>query len=274
MCTGSLFFYHARFFFVNETGYLMKQRILKYLAILLLAAFQQQAAAAGQEYSATTKESSPREGDRTSRIFVSEQGVRTEYEANDEQYAQIVNYSTGEVYLVNTSKRTFMRRSLGQGASPAQQPGADPCEGQAGLVCKALGEEKVHGRDAVKWSIRQKGNEEAGEMTVWLDRQRHVPLQQAMPDGGTMTRRLLGAETVNKRKAEKWEVTFAGPEGDKTVSYQWYDPELETNLRDEQPGVYVRELLDVRPGPQDARLFVVPRDFTEISTGQGGQSQR
>ena len=244
----------------------------------MLAAYQPQVSATTEEYSAYTKESSQREGEHTGRIFVGKNGVRTEYEANDEQYAQIINYSTGEVYLVNTGKRTFMRRPLGQagmaGGQAPREPSANPCEGNPGLVCQSLGAEKVNGRDAVKWSLSQKDSDKAGVMTLWLDRQRHIPLRQEMPDGATMSMRVLGMETVNQRKTEKWELTYTGPDGNKRVSYQWYDPVLGTNVRDEQPGVYVRELFEVRPGPQPASLFVVPRDYTEIKTGQGGQYQR
>jgi hypothetical protein len=246
------------------------------LVTTLLACFLPQASAATTEYSAQTKESTPREGERTGRVFVGKDGVRTEYEANGEPLVQIVNFTTHEVYLLNPGKRSFMRRSIEQrGSGGAAQPArpANPCAGQQGITCKSLGTEDIHGRQAAKWSMTPDDGK-GGEMTLWLDQKRHVPLKQVMPNGVTMERRLLGMDTVNKRQTEKWEMTVTGPGGSSNVSYQWYDPELDTNVRDEQADVYSRELLEIKTGPQPGSLFKVPGDFTEVKPGKDGSQQR
>ncbi len=250
------------------------------LAVFLLASFQH-VSAAPSEYSAITKESAPREGERTGRLFVGKDGVRTEYEVNDEKLVQIVNFRTQEVYLLNPGKRSFMRRSIeqagsaGSGHPSREAPSADPCAGQQGLICKSLGREDVHGRKAVKWLLTPRGDDqESHEMTLWLDYERHTPLKQVMPDGVTMSLRLLGKETVNRRQTEKWEMTVTGTGDSSNVSYQWYDAELGANVREEQTGVYSRELLDIKTGSQPGDLFNVPDDFTEVKPGQGGSQQR
>jgi hypothetical protein len=258
----------------------MKRRFQRlYLALFLLAAFQF-IQAAPPEYSAITKESSNREGERTGRLFVGKDGVRTEYEVNDQKLVQIVNYSNREVYLINPGNRSFMRRSIdqagqaGSGHSAKQARSPDPCEGQQGVICKSLGTDDVHGRKAVKWLLTPRGGEEGGEMTLWLDHDRHIPLKQTMPNGVTMSLRLLGKETVNGRQTEKWEMTVTGTGDSSNVSYQWYDVELGANVREEQAGVYSRELLDIKTGSQPGHLFNVPENFTEVKPGQGGSQQR
>lgn len=249
------------------------------LAVFLLAAYQH-VPAAPPEYSAITKESSQREGERTGRLFVGKDGVRTEYEVNDQKLVQIVNYRNREVYLLNPGKRSFMRHSIDQagpaagGRSAREARSPDPCEGQQGLICKSLGREDVFGRKAVKWLLTPSGGEEGGEMTLWLDHERHTPLKQVMPNGVTMSLRLLGKETVNGRQTEKWEMTVTGTGDSSNVSYQWYDAELGANVREEQTGVYSRELLDIKTGSQPGHLFNVPDDFTEVKPGQGGSQQR
>ncbi|MGB5260532.1 MAG: hypothetical protein WBO34_08440 [Gammaproteobacteria bacterium] len=249
------------------------------LAAFLLASFLQHAAAATPEYSALTRESTPREGERTGRVFVGKDGVRTEYEVNGEKLVQIINFTTQEVYLLNPGKRSFMRRSIeqagpaGSGGAAQQARSADPCAGQQGITCKSLGTEAVHGRKAVKW-LMTPDDGKGGEMTLWLDHKRHVPLKQVMPNGVTMERRLLGKETVNRRQTEKWEMTVTGPGGSSNVSYQWYDAELDTNVRDEQADVYSHELLEIKTGAQPGSLFRVPGDFTEVKPGKDGSQQR
>ena len=246
-----------------------------FLAVFLLFGLQHVSAATA-EYSAVTKESTASEGERTGKLFVGKDGMRTEYEMSGEKLVQIVNYRTQEVYLLNPGKRSFMRHAMQQsgGAAGRPQPSANPCEGQQGIICKSLGTEDVFGRPAVKWQLNKSGGSQDSAMTLWLDRQRHTPLKQTMPNGVTMTRRLLGKETVNGRQTEKWEMTVAGGSGSSNKTYQWYDTELDTNVREQQADVYSRELLDIKVGPQPAVLFTVPSDFTEVKPGQGGSKQR
>ena len=246
-----------------------------FLAVFLLFGVQPVSAAA-DEYSATTKESSSREGERTGKLFVGKDGMRTEYEMSGEKLVQIVNYHTQEVYLLNPGKRSFMRHAIQQsgGAAAQPQPSANPCEGQPGITCKSLGIEDVLGRPAVKWQLNKSGGGQDSAMILWLDRQRHTPLKQTMPNGVTMTRRLLGKETVNGRQTEKWEMAVTGGSSPSSNTYQWYDPELKTNVREQQADVYSRELLDIKVGSQPAALFAVPGDFKEVKPGQGGSQQR
>lgn len=245
-----------------------------YLVGAIFAVFLRPGFAATPGYSATMLEVSPDQGERAGMIYSGEHGLRTEYQSNGEKLIQIVNLTRGEVYLVNVAKQSYMRRSLVQTGAAAdytrlQSLPASPCEGQQGLVCKSLGEEKIHGRPAVKWSVSSETDKDGAGMTVWLGKQRHMPLRQQLPNGATMERKLSGTETVNQRKTEKWEISMTGPDGSSRVSYQWYDPELAVNVREEQPGVYTRNLTDIKPGPQPASLFEVPAGFSEVRAGQG-----
>ena len=108
-------------------------------------------------------------------------------------------------------------------------------------------------------------------MTQWVDAERGIPVRSEAPDGTRMTLEMKGVETVNGRTAEKWEMTLERPDAPTQRSYQWYDPELELAIREEFPGGYVRELTDIRVGPQPASLFRVPDGYREISLEQAGE---
>jgi hypothetical protein len=85
---------------------------------------------------------------------------------------------------------------------------------------------------------------------------------------------MLGPDTVGGRKTEKWELTVTGPDGKSTNSYQWYDPLIEMNIREESGNGYFRELRNIRPGNQPDSLFTIPAGYKEVSMPQGFGEQQ
>lgn len=73
----------------------------------------------------------------------------------------------------------------------------------------------------------------------------------------------VGAEKVNGRNTEKWEIVVS--QGDrKQRSLWWVDRSLGMPVRLELPGGYVRELRDIQEAPQDPSLFQVPAGYQRI----------
>jgi hypothetical protein len=232
-----------------------------------------QAVLAATEYSAMTRISTAQQGDITARIFVGESAIRSEYELNGIELVQITDFKAGVVSLVNPALRSYKQRPItmadaAMAGKHLQSPDASPCAGWPGLVCTSHGTEQINGRMAVKWSMAPGESGRGGALTVWLDRQRGMPLKQVLPDGATMSRRLLGTETVSQRQAEKWEITVRAANGASSVSYQWYDDRLGTTIREEQPGGYVRDVYEIRTGPQPASLFTVPDAYSKVDVEQ------
>jgi hypothetical protein len=91
-----------------------------------------------------------------------------------------------------------------------------------------------------------------------------------MPDGSGMELAFRGTEKVSGRMTEKWEMKTTSPDGEGQVSYQWFDPELKTNLREENPNGFVREMRNIKPGKQPDSLFTVPAGYKEITMPEGG----
>jgi hypothetical protein len=250
-------------------------RISFNICLLVLMTFvMTQAVLAATEYSAMTRISTAQQGDITARIFVGESGIRSEYELDGNKLVQITDFEAGVVSLVNPALRSYKQRPItmadaAMAGKHLQSSDASPCAGWPGLVCTSHGTEQINGRMAVKWSMAPGDGGQGGALTVWLDRQRGMPLKQVLPDGATMSRRLLGTETVSQRQAEKWEITVRTANGASSVSYQWYDDGLGTSIREEQPGGYVREVYEIRTGPQPASLFTVPDAYSKVEVGQG-----
>jgi hypothetical protein len=231
------------------------------------------------QFSADIIQTAPQRPEQKGRMYVGKEQVRTEFEMNDQQFVQIIDTAKQRSIVLFPEKHTYMQRSAGPG-QPGPQAGmgsgdGNPCAGMPNITCKLLGKEDINGRTAEKWEISgadQQGGEQ--KMVVWVDAEHRFPVRQIWPDGSTMELRFMGIDTVNGRKAEKWEMTVTREGGTGMTETYWYDPELKTNIREERQGGYVKELTNIKVGTQPEDLFQVPPGYTEMTQpqqqGQGG----
>ena len=251
----------------------MRSILLSLFTVLALSIQPVMAAQSVVEFSADTLESHPQQGEHAGKLYIGKNKVRTEYDVNGETIIQIIDLDKQEAVIINPAEKSYIRRHAGQQEMMPQgmgNAGSNPCAGMQNLTCKEGGIELVNGRKARKWEITTTAGGEGGSMQFWLDEERRIPVRQVMPDGSSMEARMLGIEKVNGRSAEKWEMTSSYPNGKNMVSYQWYDPELQMIIREEQPGGFTRNLMNIKQQAQPAALFSVPAGYKEISMPQGG----
>jgi hypothetical protein len=244
------------------------------VALFSVSLISTASAFAGQvEFSADVIQSMPQQEPQQGRIYVGNDQVRTEMSVGGRAMVQIIDMKQQTAYMLDPAKKSYMERKAGPGemmpGGGAGAKEANPCAGMQNLVCKKIGVEAVNGRPAEKWEVENTSQGQSGKMTVWLDQVRHIPIRQTLPDGSGMEMRLVGKETVNGRATEKWEMKATRPGGQSSVAYQWFDPELNTNIREEQPGGFSSELRDIKIGKQPADLFVVPPGYQPVSMPQG-----
>ena len=234
------------------------------LAILVIPV----AARAAAEFSADTVESHPQYGEHKGHLYVGHDRMRTDFEMNGQQFIQIIDLDKQQAIIINPGEKSYMRRAAGR-SEMMKPPGAangNPCANMQNLVCKDEGKEVINGRNTHKWQITRPG--ESGAMVFWLDDQRKIPIRQQMPDGSSMEMRMVGREVVNGRNTEKWELTSRSADGQSQTSLQWYDPQLNMNIREQQPGGFTRNLTNIRVGKQSDSLFSVPAGYTERTIPQ------
>lgn len=249
----------------------MKSRVLLAFIVLLATVFSAQAQQATVEFSADTVESAPQGDSRTGKLYIGDNQVRTEMDLGGQTMIQIIDLKRQEALMINPEQRSYLRSSAGQGEmmNKGQQSDASPCAGMQNITCKQLGNEVINGRQAQKWEFKTSAQGQTSAMLFWLDEQRRIPLRQMMPDGSSMELRMIGKETVNGRNTEKWELTAKGADGNSMVSYQWYDPEINMNIREEGAGGYTRDIKNIKVGPQPKELFGIPAGYKEINMPQG-----
>jgi hypothetical protein len=231
----------------------------------------------GVEFSAESVSHGPEEQSMSSKMFVGKNGTRKEFSHEGKRVIEIVNPSKHVTWMLFPDKKTYLERRLGPppGSKPAAKPdAANPCAGAPESVsCRKLGVERVNGREAVKWEIVSSRQGRTMRTMQWIDQERGIPIKQEFP-GGSSEYRMIGEETVNGRKTEKWEYVQYRQKDDKTTrTLQWYDPILKMPIREEMPGGYSRELRNIQVGPQPASLFELPQGYEKKEMprqGRGG----
>jgi hypothetical protein len=237
---------------------------LALLTILVIPVY----ARAAVEFSADTIESHPQYGERKGHLYMGHDRMRTDFEMNDQKFIQIIDLDKQQAIIIDPAEKSYMRRAAA-GSGMMHPPGsanANPCANMQNLECKDDGPEVINGRNTRKWEITRAG--QPGAMIFWLDDKRKIPIRQQMPDGSSMEMRMEGAEVVNGRKTEKWELTSRSADGESQTSLQWYDPELNINIREQQPGGFTRNLTNIRLGRQPDTIFSVPAGYTERTMPQ------
>jgi hypothetical protein len=244
--------------------------------IIVLFTFVTAFAGQGQvEFSADVIQSMPQQESRQGRLYVGNDQVRTDITVGGKTMIQIIDLKRQTAYMLDPEQKSYMERKAGPGeltpGGGAAAKDANPCAGMQNLSCRRIGDESVNGRPAEKWELENTAQGQTGKMVIWLDKERRIPIRQTLPDGATMEMRLVGKETLNGRNTEKWEMKATRPGGQSSVTYQWFDPELNMNIREEQPGGFISELRNIRIGKQPADLFALPSDYTVMSIPQGSE---
>jgi hypothetical protein len=250
----------------------MRFTFLSSLVLFLFTSASVMAAQGQIEFSADIVQSMPQQKPQQSKIYVGDGEMRTDITANGKKMIQIIDMKNQTAYMLDPDEHSYMVRKAGSGEvmpGGAAAKDANPCAGMQNLTCSKLGVEDVNGRPAEKWEMESKSPGQSGKMVVWLDLERHMPVRQDFPDGSSMEMRMIGRETLNGRNTEKWEMTMTRPGGQKYVVYQWYDPGLKMNIREERPGGFVSEFHNIKIGKQPSDLFTVPADYKEVSVPQG-----
>jgi hypothetical protein len=216
------------------------------------------------EFSAEMRQSGP-QGDSQSKMYVGKDRMRMEMEQGGQQIIRIVDNTKQVEWILYPDQQSYIERK-GPGAAPSgQADDTNPCASMPGATCEDLGTETVNGRKAVKWKVAVSHQGKVYESTEWIDSERKVSLRSERADGSRSELTVLGQEQLGGRAVEKWEMKSSLPGKAPETSYEWFDPTLKLAVREEFPGGFVREMVNIRVGPQPDDLFIIPAGYKRIS---------
>jgi len=230
---------------------------------LLLSALPlvQAAPPAAVEFSADTLQTDPQNNQRSGRIYVGKQHIRSETQQNGQPVVSIIDTEQKTTWVLYPQQRSYIEYG-GAGAVPDTRNGS-PCDGIPGAECRRLGEEEIQGRAAVKWSVTVPGQGGSVQSIQWIGKQRSILLRQEIQGGPVMEQKMLGVEQLQGRDVEKWEmVVTQGTQQHRST--RWFDPQLNLAIREQNPGGYLRELRNIQVGAQPPELFTIPADYRKI----------
>ena len=242
------------------------------MTLAVLACAAQVALAADIEFSAETYQKSPQGVEQQGLIYVGRGQMRTETAEGPQQVIQIVDKKQGKQWLLFPGKTSYSEAATPPlpDASQSAEP-INPCGGVPGSHCEMLGEEDLSGRAATKWKMTVNRRGQTETITQWIDKARGIPLRSEMSSGQRMEMRMVGPDNLAGRPVEKWEMVMWGANQQTPQrSYQWYDQQLELVIREELPGGFVRELKNIRVGPQPGSLFQLPAGWKRVQGPSGG----
>ncbi|MBK1719929.1 hypothetical protein [Thiocystis violacea] len=246
------------------------QKRLQWVAAGTVAfAVSAQAGIAGVPFSADMLSRGPNDQVTTGKMYVGESRMRIEMSQQGRDVIRINDQDKRMEWILFPDQKGYMERSVAQGEEPPASmptPSAEtnPCEGLQGLNCRRVGEEDVGGRAAIKWEMTVTNEGQTLTGAQWIDVERGLPLKYQMPNGQSMELKMLGAESIGGRAAEKWRMTTTAPNQQPVETFQWYDPQLKLSVREEFPGGFVRELGNIQIGPQPDDLFRVPEGYSKM----------
>ena len=226
------------------------------------------------EFSAEAVQSIPGRPAMNIKMFVSKKAVRTETTVNGQAVVEIVYPNENRRVLLNHDRKRYIeqKRQINK-AVKAKKAKGTPCDGIANSKCKKLSNEKINGRQVVKWEMTVQGNGRDFKSLHWYDKKRHMSLRTQLHDGTISTMTLMGKEKINGRNTEKWKFQSTHPNGQFVESQQWYDPKLKMVIREVLPGGYVRELRNIKVARQNKKLFKIPSGYKKEDMSMNMQSQ-
>ncbi len=224
----------------------------------------------GAQFSADAVQVLPQGQRMTGKMFVGSERVRTEMERNGQTVVEIISPKSGTAWLLLPANRVYLERSAEPAvAAMAENGKGNPCAGSPGNACRKVGEERVNGRATVRWEITGNVQGHAVHTVQWIDVEHGFPVRQEIQGRPVFELRFVGSEDLAGRRTEKWASAMHTPDGSVERGLQWYDPRLNTAIRQEMPGGYLRELTNIREGEQPAHLFTTPSDYKKVDTLPG-----
>lgn len=241
---------------------------------LLLAAGG--SALAAPSFTAEVVQSQAGQQPETGRMFMSEQGVRLEFQSQGRRTVNILLPRQGLMRVLFPDERTYFEIQAAAAQPPGTRP-ETPCPPAQSARCERTGTDRVGSAQTEVWRItpsaptppgQQKPSRAAGPFQVWWDPIRRVALREQHADGAWAQMALVGTTTREGRKVEQWQTTITDTDGKTRRMTRWTDPELEVDVREEFPNGGSRELRDIRLVKPDPVWFEIPAGFRRIDPSQ------
>ncbi len=246
--------------------------IVKFFILMVCLITYAHAGIADKQFSADAVITVPDAPKTSSKLYVGEDVVRTEVETQNGLIVDIIYPLKGKLIKLNPQLKQYVEIPV-EKQTKAIQTKSNPCYHLQNANCVLLGDELINGHKTQKWQVITFKQGRNMRTLHWIDIDRQLAVREFFSDGSMAEMVLEKKETVNGRETEKWVRTLSRPDGSTVNSFQWYDPTLKISIREELPGGYVRELVNIKTGVQDTHLFEIPDDYHVMRRANSNTNQ-
>lgn len=211
---------------------------------------------------ATAIQTAPNTPPQSGKIYVSPEGTRFEFVEHGRKVVQIILPKQKIMRVLFPQEKVFLETQAPTDTPIVSSVPSSPCPAHAAMTCEKLSVDKFGDLNVERWSQSVQGVQ--GQSTFWWEPERRMIVRQEFPDGRIMQMNLVGEEDFNKRKTERWTISFAHP-GQKVESgMRLIDTGLGIIVKEQSPSGMVRELKDIAVVKVDQKWFAVPAGFQQI----------
>lgn len=219
--------------------------------------------AAGAEFSAVTVQIRPGRDIETGSIYVSKAATRYEFRQRGLPVVRITMPDKGLIRFLFPIDKSYIEYKIKPGSAVPGSRQQKPCQATVHIRCKLLStQDQINGMKAERWSIKPERG--PGEIRLWWDPIRKMPLREEHADGRVMQATLRDTQEFENQNVEDWEFTYMSPDGRYRRSVSLISPELGVAVVEMLPGGIIRRLHSVTIGTPDAKLFEVPAGYRLI----------
>ena len=247
------------------------KRLIPFLLIGLMPSL-----AGAIQFTATAVMSRPGQADVTTQLAYSTGRIRKEFFYYGEPVVEIVDADTDTSLMCFTEQQVcYESKSPTDIDIGIEKRLETPCDGAGeGLACTRVGEEKVNGRDTVKWKIVATEGDKQLVSWTWMDKALKIPIRQKLFNGTDIELEWLGSEKLDNRDTDRWLRRIAFPDGRSEESRLWFDKELNIIIREDFANGGSRVLKHIVVENLPDKLFTIPAGYEKRSlTAPGGRQK-
>ena len=245
-------------------------RILKIITVLLLgsAVWTGAAQADGQKpFSATAVQIVNGKEVHQERIYVSDQGIRSEFSDRGREMVRIVLPKQKLMRVLFPQDKVYMEIQAPADTPMSMDTDRKPCPVIEGLTCKKIGDAKFGDIPVEQWSQHHAPTKTSS--TVWWEPVRKMAVRQEFPDGRIMQMTFVGNVQFENRSVEDWKVSMADKDGKVVEAQRYIDTNLGIIVKEQDPNSGMsRELRALNVVNADTGWFDVPAGFQRIEAPQ------
>ncbi len=246
---------------------------MKMLIALLLMVLPSLAGAI--QFTATAVMSRPGQADVSTQLAYSTGRIRKEFFYYGEPVIEIVDAHTDTSLMCFTEQQVcYESKSPTDIDIGIEKRLESPCDGAGkGVTCTRIGEEKINGRDTVKWKVVAKDGDKELVSWAWMDKALKIPIRQKLFNGTDIELEWLGSEKLDNRNTDRWRRRITYPDGRSEESTLWYDKELNIIIREDFANGGSRVLKHIVVENLPDKLFTIPAGYEKRSLPASGKQK-